>query len=96
MYWFRDNTNEKKELCRFKIIWKRIEKFQELKEAVANYCLNASEKIRSESLVAKAITVLSELVLFKETMVIIQMQRQSIFQLQQTIVLKLLKLQFRF
>ncbi len=36
---------------------RRIEKFQELKEAVANYCLNASEKIRSESLVAKAITV---------------------------------------
>ncbi|MDC1033206.1 Y-family DNA polymerase [Candidatus Pelagibacter sp.] len=36
---------------------KRIEKFQELKEAVANYCLNASEKIRSESLVAKVITV---------------------------------------
>jgi DNA polymerase V len=36
---------------------KRIEKFQELKEAVTNYCLNASEKIRSESLVAKAITV---------------------------------------
>ena len=28
-----------------------------MKEAVANYCLNASEKIRSESLVAKAITV---------------------------------------
>ncbi len=36
---------------------KRIESFQELKEAIANYCLNASEKIRSESLVAKAITV---------------------------------------
>ena len=36
---------------------KRIEKYQELKEAVANYCLNASEKIRSESLVAKSITV---------------------------------------
>jgi DNA polymerase V len=36
---------------------KRVEKFQELKEAVSNYCLNASEKIRSESLVAKAITV---------------------------------------
>ena len=36
---------------------KRIEKFQELKEAVTKYCLNASEKIRSESLVAKAITV---------------------------------------
>ena len=36
---------------------KRIEKFQDLKEAVASYCLNASEKIRSESLTAKAITV---------------------------------------
>ena len=36
---------------------KRIEKYQELKEAVANYCLNASEKIRSESLVAKSITI---------------------------------------
>ena len=36
---------------------KRIETFQELKEAVSNYCLNASEKIRSESLIAKAITV---------------------------------------
>jgi DNA polymerase V len=36
---------------------KRIETFQELKEAIANYCLNASEKIRSESLVTKAITI---------------------------------------
>lgn len=35
----------------------RIEKYQELKEAVAGYCLNASEKIRSESLVTKSITV---------------------------------------
>jgi len=35
----------------------RIEKYQELKEAVAGYCLNASEKIRSESLTAKSITV---------------------------------------
>jgi len=35
----------------------RIEKYQELKEAVANYCLNASEKIRSEFLIAKSITV---------------------------------------
>jgi len=36
---------------------KRVKSFQELKEAIANYCLNASEKIRSESLVAKAITI---------------------------------------
>jgi len=35
----------------------RVEKYQELKEAVVNYCLNASEKIRSESLIAKSITV---------------------------------------
>ena len=35
----------------------RVEKFQELKESIANYCLNASEKIRSESLIAKSITV---------------------------------------
>ena len=35
----------------------RVEKYQELKEAVASYCLNASEKIRSESLNAKSITV---------------------------------------
>ena len=35
----------------------RVEKFQELQEAVASYCLNASEKIRSESLIAKSITV---------------------------------------
>ena len=36
---------------------KRVENFQELKEAVASYSLNASEKIRSESLTAKSITV---------------------------------------
>ena len=36
---------------------KRVEKLQELKEAIANYCLNASEKIRSESLITKSITV---------------------------------------
>ena len=35
----------------------RIENFQELREAIAGYSLNASEKIRSESLVAKSITV---------------------------------------
>ena len=35
----------------------RVEKLQELQEAVASYCLNASEKIRSESLITKSITV---------------------------------------
>ena len=36
---------------------KRVESFQELKESIANYSLNASEKIRSESLTTKSITV---------------------------------------
>ena len=35
----------------------RVENFQELKEAIVSYSLNASEKIRSESLVTKSITV---------------------------------------
>ena len=36
---------------------KKVENFQELREAIAGYSLNASEKIRSESLVTKSITV---------------------------------------
>jgi len=53
-----ETTQNKRKSCVVsRSFGKRIEKFQELKEAVANYCLNASEKIRSESLVAKAITV---------------------------------------
>ena len=49
--------NKRKSCVVSRSFGKRIERFQELKEAVANYCLNASEKIRSESLVAKAITI---------------------------------------
>ena len=53
-----ETTHTKRKSCVVsRSFGKRIEKFQELKEAVANYCLNASEKIRSESLIAKAITV---------------------------------------
>ena len=50
-------TTKRKSCVVSRAFGRRIEKFQELKEAVANYCLNASEKIRSEFLVAKAITV---------------------------------------
>ena len=50
-------TSKRKSCVVSRSFGKRIESFQELKEAVASYCLNASEKIRSESLVAKAITV---------------------------------------
>ena len=50
-------TSKRKSCVVSRSFGKRVERYQELKEAVANYCLNASEKIRSESLVAKAITV---------------------------------------
>ena len=50
-------TTKRKSCVVSRSFGKRIEKFQELKEAVANYCLNASEKIRSESLIAKSITI---------------------------------------
>ena len=54
---FEKTTSKRKSCVVSRSFGKRVESFQELKEAVANYCLNASEKIRSESLVAKAITV---------------------------------------
>ncbi len=50
-------TTKRKSCVVSRSFGRRIETFQELKEAVANYCLNASEKIRSDSLVAKTITV---------------------------------------
>jgi DNA polymerase V len=53
-----ETTQSKRKSCVVsRSFGQRIEKYQELKEAVANYCLNASEKIRSESLIAKSITV---------------------------------------
>jgi len=36
---------------------KKVEKLQELQESITNYCLNAAEKIRSESLITKSITI---------------------------------------
>jgi len=36
---------------------KKVEKLQELQESITSYCLNAAEKIRSESLITKSITV---------------------------------------
>ena len=53
-----ETTSSKRKSCVVsRSFGKKIENFQELKEAIANYSLNASEKIRSESLVAKSITV---------------------------------------
>ncbi len=50
-------TSKRKSCVVSRSFGQRVEKFQELKEAVAGYCLNASEKIRSESLIAKSITI---------------------------------------
>ena len=53
-----EKTKSKRKSCVVsRSFGQRIEKYQELKEAVAGYCLNASEKIRSETLVAKSIAV---------------------------------------
>ncbi len=53
-----EKTKSKRKSCVVsRSFGERIEKYQELKESVAGYCLNASEKIRSESLIAKSITV---------------------------------------
>jgi len=50
-------TSKRKSCVVSRSFGKRVENFQELKEAVESYCLNASEKLRSENLVAKALTV---------------------------------------
>ena len=53
-----ETTNSKRKSCVVsRSFGQRVESFQELKEAIARYSLNASEKIRSESLVTKSITV---------------------------------------
>ena len=50
-------TSKRKSCVVSRSFGKRVEDFQELKEAIVGYSLNASEKIRSESLVTKSITV---------------------------------------
>jgi len=58
-------TSKRKSCVVSRSFGQRVEKFQELREAVAGYCLNASEKIRSESLIAKSITVFIRTSLFQ-------------------------------
>jgi len=58
-------TSKRKSCIVSRSFGQRIEKYQELKEAIAGYSLNASEKIRSESLVAKSITVFIRTSLFQ-------------------------------
>ena len=48
---------KRKSCCVSRSFGKKVEKLRELEESVTSYCLNAAEKIRSESLVCKSITV---------------------------------------
>ncbi len=48
---------KRKSCCVSRSFGQRVEKFEELKESVTSYCLNAAEKIRSETLVCKSVTV---------------------------------------
>ncbi len=51
------HQTKRKSCCVSRSFGKKVENFQELKESIATHCLNASEKIRSESLLTKSITV---------------------------------------
>ena len=53
-----ETTSSKRKSCVVsRSFAKKVEKLQELQESIAGYCLNAAEKIRSECLMVKSITV---------------------------------------
>jgi len=53
-----ETTSSKRKSCVVsRSFAKKVERLQELQESIASYCLNAAEKIRSESLITKSITV---------------------------------------
>ena len=54
---FEIREAKRKSCCVSRSFDKKVENFQELKESIAAHCLNAAEKIRSESLLTKSITV---------------------------------------
>ena len=49
--------SKRKSCCVSRSFGKKVKTFQELKESIVTHCLNAAEKIRSESLLTKSITV---------------------------------------
>ncbi len=49
--------SKRKSCCVSRSFGKKVERLQELKESIINHCLNAAEKIRSESLLTKSITI---------------------------------------
>ena len=52
------HQTKRKSCCVSRSFGKKVEKFQDLRESITTHCLNAAEKIRSESLLAKSITIL--------------------------------------
>ena len=48
---------KRKSCCVSRSFGKKVENLQELKGSITNHCLNAAEKIRSESLLTKSITI---------------------------------------
>ena len=51
------HQSKRKSCCVSRSFGKKVENFQEMKESITTHCLNAAEKIRTESLLAKTITV---------------------------------------
>ena len=51
------SEKKRKSCCVSRSFNKKVEDLQELKEAITSHCLNAAEKIRSQSLLTKTITV---------------------------------------
>ena len=49
--------SKRKSCCVSRSFGKKVERLQELKESITSHCLNAAEKIRSESLLTKSITI---------------------------------------
>ena len=65
MYFFINTSSKKKSCCVSRSFGKKVEKFQDLRESITTHCLNAAEKIRSESLLAKSITILIRTIPFQ-------------------------------
>ena len=49
--------SKRKSCCVSRSFSKKVERLQELQESITSHCLNAAEKIRSESLLTKSITI---------------------------------------
>ena len=58
--------SKRKSCCVSRSFGKKVEGLQELKESITNHCLNAAEKIRSESLLTKSITIFIRTSLFQK------------------------------